>query len=55
MMNTHDTTEPGAEPVVLDAGTACQIALDQMIKSITQFFEELRDVEAQQLQVPTQI
>jgi hypothetical protein len=54
-MDTQDTNEAAPEPATLDAGTACQVALEQMIKSITQYFEELRDVDAQQLQVPTRI
>lgn len=54
-MDTQATNETEADAATLDAGTACQLALEQMIKSITQYFEELRDVDAQQLQVPTRI
>ena len=54
-MDGQDSNEAGAEPAVLDAGTACQVALEQMITSITQYFEELREVDAQQLQAPTRI
>jgi|GEM_PF-3417293 len=54
-MDTQEPNETGAEPAALDTGTACQVALEQMITSITQYFEELRDVDAQQLQVPTRI